>query len=563
MAKTTINEELSRMSQLMNYGKSDDAAKKNDSMLEHYTEGADGKMYGIVREGTKFYIKEAKKKSNNNMSMLAEDFNYIGSWMNRKSNEYSSFTNALKNFDQKMMSLAEAYHKEGKMITESLDPSKKENVIAEETSKMRNEINRQRRIMENASLISEGKAIKENSKNECCPVIGKDAECGCGKCTKSGSSSKNSGSISVENGPKAEQPKKNRKKLGEGKYVNIKGTWYNKQGNPVNESEVLAWNREDKDYMDTTNGTEIGNSKPFTKTANDGKENHASHSNDNGDGIKNGVVEGKRLAKKVIREGMEEPTKFNGYRQVDDGLPSEAGNGEVGDGKPFDDKVKDDVNECGDTSMMEDVDIDDTIDDEEPDSNASQDADNDEISIEDNPDDSDEDGDIDIDIDDDDDYDDDDDDDVMDLLGDIKDKISDLEDKISGADFDDDELYPDDEDDNDETEFEITPDEGNDDNDEKQPTMGESFRRRGRLVKEDRMNYFGKHPAYRKKVMTLPNSRHNEFQGYKDWNDESTMGEQPYGEKIGSGSPFKISPKTIDNAIAESIRRIAGGKKKV
>jgi hypothetical protein len=55
--------------------------------------------------------------------------------------------------------------------------------------------------------------------------------------------------------------------------------------------------------------------------------------------------------------------------------------------------------------------------------------------------------------------------------------------------------------------------------------------------------------------MTLPNHRHNEMPGYRDWNDESAETDAPYGEKIGSGKPFSINPESIDNAISEAINR--------
>ena len=43
---------------------------------------------------------------------------------------------------------------------------------------------------------------------------------------------------------------------------------------------------------------------------------------------------------------------------------------------------------------------------------------------------------------------------------------------------------------------------------------------------------------------------------YYDMNDESVYNENPYGEKIGNGTPFNIKSKDIDNAISESIYKI-------
>ena len=76
-----------------------------------------------------------------------------------------------------------------------------------------------------------------------------------------------------------------------------------------------------------------------------------------------------------------------------------------------------------------------------------------------------------------------------------------------------------------------------------------------RMLNEDRLDYFGKHPAWQKRVMSLPSTRYNEFPGYYDMNDESVYSEQPYGEQIGDGAPFLVDPDELENAIAESIIR--------
>jgi hypothetical protein len=48
---------------------------------------------------------------------------------------------------------------------------------------------------------------------------------------------------------------------------------------------------------------------------------------------------------------------------------------------------------------------------------------------------------------------------------------------------------------------------------------------------------FGKHPAYRKEVMSLPPNKEIDRWG-RDWNDKSTKGSEPFGQKIGSSAPF-------------------------
>lgn len=53
-----------------------------------------------------------------------------------------------------------------------------------------------------------------------------------------------------------------------------------------------------------------------------------------------------------------------------------------------------------------------------------------------------------------------------------------------------------------------------------------------------RLNVFGKHPGYRKKPMTHPDNVEVAPNGARDWNDDSTKGEEPFGKQIGSSAPF-------------------------
>ena len=86
----------------------------------------------------------------------------------------------------------------------------------------------------------------------------------------------------------------------------------------------------------------------------------------------------------------------------------------------------------------------------------------------------------------------------------------------------------------------------------------ESFKDGGRVPNGNmnKLDDFGKHPAYQKKVMDLPPKDMKEFPGYYDMNDESTYSDAPYGEKIGDSAPFDLTPEKVQNAIAESIKRV-------
>jgi hypothetical protein len=77
----------------------------------------------------------------------------------------------------------------------------------------------------------------------------------------------------------------------------------------------------------------------------------------------------------------------------------------------------------------------------------------------------------------------------------------------------------------------------------------------------NKLDDFGKHPAYQKKVMELPPKDMKEFPDYYDMNDDSVKNDTPYGEKIGDGAPFDIDPQAIDNAISEAFNRLKKNRK--
>ena len=142
-------EQLARMKGLMTYG-IDNTPKQTP--ISESIEGPDGKIYSIIREGVKYFIKTAPKGS----KLVAESFDYIGGFMNKKNNEFSSYNQASKNLELKMRSLNEAYGVNKPV--EVLNPEKKETLMVEMTESMKESIARYRQIMNNASKI-----MNENS----------------------------------------------------------------------------------------------------------------------------------------------------------------------------------------------------------------------------------------------------------------------------------------------------------------------------------------------------------------------------------------------------------------
>lgn len=141
---------LARMKELYNYGHVNESAKPSaneTSSIECHRTAANGKEYGIIREASKYYIKVAPKEK----ATIAEAYDYIGGITEKKRFQYSSYGDALKNFEMKLGAINEGYN--GAVSTETLDPYKKNLVLAEGTEKMKDEIARMRQIMHNASVV--------------------------------------------------------------------------------------------------------------------------------------------------------------------------------------------------------------------------------------------------------------------------------------------------------------------------------------------------------------------------------------------------------------------------
>lgn len=143
------DEQITRMNQLINYGSKNESKKSQNTSVLNQKEGADGKVYGIVAEGTKYYIKSCQKGKEN----LTESFDYIGGFLNRKACEYSSYTDAVKDMDMRLMTLNEDYGKrmpinEMKRSADFMDDSMIE---------MQEDIARHRQILENIDVIYQNK----------------------------------------------------------------------------------------------------------------------------------------------------------------------------------------------------------------------------------------------------------------------------------------------------------------------------------------------------------------------------------------------------------------------
>jgi hypothetical protein len=106
MKKNNINEAayFERMRQLADVDKKMIKESKNSTLLD-YKEAADGRVYGVVKEGGNYFIKTAIKKENIN----EVDFAYIGGLGNITEYKCKSLTEAQRVLNTKVMTVNETY----------------------------------------------------------------------------------------------------------------------------------------------------------------------------------------------------------------------------------------------------------------------------------------------------------------------------------------------------------------------------------------------------------------------------------------------------------------------
>lgn len=589
-----FDDQISRMKQMMTYGKVNED-KTTHSNVEYHVEGADGNVYGIIREGSKFYIKIASPRDR---ELVAEDYDYIGGFRNRKTNEYIGYNVALKQLELKMMSLNEAYCKKG-AIVESLNPDRKEDLVIEATNKMQEEIARQRQIMFNsASILNEDAPISMKNTGtpeapktaKFNPKIGepfeetateykdmdKDIELTELNPKDQGAPFEDDVKVTDSDMQSTKNPKGGKAEYEAAKYV-PKGSVANQKPKggkvvKVNEEQVLAWS-DNENYMDTSTETHIGDSAPFDKTVKGGES----------------VSDDDSETKEKVEEGCNGDVAM--FMQGDNQNSPKSGVGEIGCGEPFDEKTDDGgIEESIDTSDVAGFD-----DEEETMNEAINNPNNMIIQFKEKlknilqtgtkddaineyerilarlgdvsrnleatgRKDSEEFSRIDK---------------MKEMLWNHLDRLYDIPDEEFNSNdgmedngeptvnSDDDAWYHQNESTKKGKPFNKKADKNPDDKKNiKDVKDGDDVTLLKDKLDEDKLDVFGKTPGYRKKPMTIPTHKHKEKEGYKDWNDDSVEGDEPFGTKIGSSAPFDKEVKVITDAIMESLQEMKINKKK-
>ena len=155
------DDQLNRMLFLMEDEKK--PTNKVSQNLWYHANGADGKVYGIVKEGAKFYIKTTESGKEN----IVESYDYINGFVNRRENEFKSYDNATKHLELKLMSLNEAYGKKTDVST--VDFKRNEKALANLTEEARKELDRMNQIIENCDKIGPNNICDPESKGSAKP----------------------------------------------------------------------------------------------------------------------------------------------------------------------------------------------------------------------------------------------------------------------------------------------------------------------------------------------------------------------------------------------------------
>lgn len=526
---SNFNDTLNRMKELYTYGKELNESKEmNTHSIEYHAIAADGKSYGIIRENSKYYIKSAPKAK----ELIPEAYEYLGGFCNKSNYEYTSYNNALKNFELKMASINEAC--EGNVNISTLDPFKKGEFLVEATDKMKNEIARQRQIMYNAAmLMNEATEIGASRKDYVVKYDGKQPE--------------------AEDGKRGDEDLKDTKANPEFKGTNTNGV--DKKVAPFEENPKQV--NEACDAAGCDSDSEDWGSVGLNKGEDPKKigwemENQKT------------VNEGEDCCPKCGKCGAE--CTCEGLKENEDwasqGLPSTPGVGEA-DTDHNNDPFKETVNEDEDIEFDEEPEVEEPVEDfEEPELGEEEPVEEpeeeDELTLtfdEEEPEESDNEETFD--------------EEPENEPEKEEEPVEEPENEEEPEEVETDEEpaeepeeVKDEEIPVEEPEEEVGVEEEPEDLfEDKKNIMNKIVESvTAKILKENELNVFGKHPGYRKKPMELPTTGEDKTQWGKDWNDESVYSEEPFGSKIGDGNPFN---QLVDSVTKKVVEKLLEGKKKV
>ena len=144
MAK--YDEQLKRMMHLIDYDNTLNESKKTNNGIECHRTAADGKEYGIIKEGAYYYIKTTTPDKMN----MVESYDYLNGFNRRNETRYNSYNSATKQLELHLMSINEAYNKHEDVTVANVNSSKEAfSILAEDARK---ELDRMHMIFENSFI---------------------------------------------------------------------------------------------------------------------------------------------------------------------------------------------------------------------------------------------------------------------------------------------------------------------------------------------------------------------------------------------------------------------------
>ena len=144
MAK--YDEQLKRMMHLIDYDNTLNESKKTNKGIEYHTTAADGKEYGIIKEGAYYYIKTSTPDKMN----IAESYDYINGYNYRRETRYNSYNEATKQLEIRLMNINESYGKHEDVSVANLNKTKQALDILTEDA--RKDLDRMHMIFENSFI---------------------------------------------------------------------------------------------------------------------------------------------------------------------------------------------------------------------------------------------------------------------------------------------------------------------------------------------------------------------------------------------------------------------------
>ena len=499
-----FDSQLDRMQYLMEYRVPTNESKRSNK-VEYHTLGADNKVYGILKEGSMYYIMTTEQGK----ETIAESYSYINGFNYRNENGYKSYNEATKQLELKMISLNEAYHKHEDVST--VDTNRGRKNLAVLTEAARKELDRMHQIFENSQTIGKNNTGDPESKGRATDPA------------KQGDP--------FEKPAKAELDK------------DLKAT-------------STVENADDNTKVDGVDA-DLQSDKMKSKKVNTAKQPKDVHDDLDGEGVADQHPKGAKAVK--MNEGFEpdfesdeEMHQFAGPDLAgenddeselglvgDDELSDEELNDFIGDEEPVDSPLANEepVDEVPEDELSLNEELEDLINEFEETEKAMHGEEKNVDSKIEGP------------------------DKVMDgphggldVQGWNDEKINEainrivesVAEKFCGE--------------NKEKKTEVCPKCGKEKCKccKKTETLQEAI---DRIVGEEvkRLDAWGKHPRYRKQPMSTPaNKEVLAGSAEKDWNDDSAKGEQPYGEKIGSSDPFE---KVVDLVLDNIKTKLSEGKK--